>query len=40
MMTGNVEEVEKKALDLGAKIVLGKPFDLEELDEAVNKYSK
>ena len=40
MMTGNAEEVEQKALDLGAKIVLKKPFNLGELADVVNKYSK
>ncbi len=40
MMTANKEEVEQKALDLGAKVVLGKPFKLKELTDAVDKHIK
>ena len=40
LMTGNKEEVEQKALDLGAKLILEKPFKLRELTDAVNKYVK
>ena len=40
MMTGNKKEVEQKALDLGAKVVLEKPFKLKELSDAVDKYIK
>jgi len=40
MMTGDISGVKQKALDLGAKIVLEKPFNLEELVDVVNKYSK
>ena len=40
LMTGNREEVGQKALDLGAKVVLGKPVKLKKLTDAVDKYMK
>ena len=40
MMTANKNEVEQKALDLGAKVVLEKPFKLKELTDAVDKCIK
>ena len=40
MITGDKYEVEQKALDLGAKVVLEKPFKLKELNDAVDKYIK
>ena len=40
LMTADRGEVKQKALDLGAKVVLDKPFKLKELTDAVDKYIK
>lgn len=38
MITGDKNRVEQRALDLGAKVVLGKPIRSKELSDAVNLY--